>query len=295
MDKKRQYILYTIALISSLLAVLMVYSYVDGKVAQIRAEAEAMSRVEVKTVTVIEKPEVKSIVVAARDVYRGEAVQADDITMLNVPTDGITVQGLFDDPQLVVGRVLNQDVYAGEWLLDRKLADPGREAVYGLAGMLEEGERAVRISIDRVSGLSGALKPSDFVDIISVFRSADGSRRISRTILENIEVLMTGNQLGSRVIETDEGDKPSTVAPDVTLRLTQRQAENLALAQEVGKIKLILRNPADTTIEDSNGVNVQSLEISEAQRENRRRATPRQDRQTIQILQGGKIQEVPGR
>lgn len=295
MDKRRQIILYVIALVSSLLAVLMVYSYVDGKVRAIKAEAASSAKVEVKTITVVEKPEVKSIVVAARDVYRGEAIEAEDITMLNVPTDGITVQGLFDDPQLVVGRVLNQDVYAGEWLLDRKLADPGREAAYGLSNMLENGERAVRIPIDRVSGLGGVLKPNDYVDVISVFRSADGKRRISRTILENIEVLMVGNQLGTRIVGGDGDEANANLAPDVTLRLSQRQAEYIVLAQDVGKLRLVLRNPADTKVEDSNGVNVQAMEISDSQRASRSRAVPREERQTIQILQGGKIQEVPGR
>lgn len=292
MEKKREIVLYVIALVSALLAVLIVNNYVTNKIAKVKSEAQ----LDVKTVTVVEKPEVRSIVVAARDLYRGEAIEVEDITLLNVPTDALTVKGLFDDPNDLVGKVLNQDIYAGEWVIDRKLGEGDKSSSMNLANSLEEGGRAVRVAIDRVTGLSGVLRPSDFVDVVSVFKSEDGSRRISRTILENIEVLMVGNTLSSQQVSQDkDSDKDSQSSKDITLKLSQRDAETLLLAQVAGRIHFILRNPSDTQVLDSNGINVKAMEISNTQRRINQQVVPRAERRTIEVLQGGKVQEVTGK
>ncbi len=283
-------ILYGVALLSSMLAVSLVYGYVENRV------AEAESKAEVKTVTVIEKPELRSVVVANRDLYRGEKIEIDDIKVLMVPTEGVVANGVMVNPDKIVGRVAKQHIYAGEWMIDQKIGlqddDEGR-----VESLLEAGMRAMRIPVSAESGLLGMLNPSDHVDVISVFESADGKRMISRTILQNIEVLSIGqtNRMGKlkdeelkQSYENHEGEA-FVKASMVALNVNTRQAEQLALAMNVGAIHLALRGPADVKLVTTDGVNVKVMERS---KQRPPKYKPKTKRDVIQIMQGDSVQEV---
>lgn len=284
--KKSDLVLYGVAFISAMLAILLVYGYVQSRVDQ------ASQQVAVKTVTVVEKPELRSVVVASRDLYRGESIEVEDITVLNVPTEGVVLKGVIVDPQAVVGHVLNQTVYAGEWIIDRKIGSDESQSNTGMGSLLDEGRRAVRIPVSPESGLIGLLRPSDHVDVIGVFESADGSRMISRTVLENIEVLTVGDQTSYSRPEnkkSDEKSAPSQGRSMVTLNVDTNQAEQLALAVNVGTVHLALRNATDVALVNSNGVNVKVMESSP---QHRPVYTPKPKREVIEIMQGGQVQEV---
>ena len=285
--KKSDLVLYGVAFISAMLAILLVYGYVQSRVDQ------ASQQVAVKTVTVVEKPELRSVVVASRDLYRGERIEVDDITVLNVPTEGVVLKGVIVDPQAVVGHVLNQTVYAGEWIIDRKIGADETKSHTGMGGLLDEGRRAVRIPVSPESGLIGLLRPSNHVDVIGVFESADGSRMISRTVLENIEVLMVGDQASfSRPATNKDADNKASSSSGramVTLNVDTNQAEQLVLAVNVGTVHLALRNATDVALVNSNGVNVKVMESSPQHRPVYR---PKPKREVIEIMQGGQVQEV---
>lgn len=283
-------ILYGIALLSSVLAVGLVYGYVENRV------AEAESKTEVKTVTVIEKPELRSVVVASRDLYRGEKINVADIKVLMVPTEGVVTTSVVVNPDKIVGRVAKQHIYAGEWMIQQKIGlqneDEGR-----VESLLEENMRAMRIPVSAESGLLGMLNPSDHVDVISVFESADGKRMISRTILQNIEVLSIGqtNRMGRlREDEAQQAQKNHegeafVKASMVALNVDTRQAEQLALAMNVGAIHLALRGSADVNIVTTDGVNVKVMERS---KQRPPKYKPKTKRDVIQIMQGDSVQEV---
>lgn len=288
--QRSDFILYGVALLASMLAASLVYGYVENRV------AEAESKAEVKTITVIEKPELRSVVVANRDLYRGEKIDIDDIKVLMVPTEGLIAQGVVINPDKVIGHVAKQHIYTGEWLIEKKVAleikDESR-----VESLLETGMRAMRIPVSAESGLLGMLNPSDHVDVISVFESADGKRMISRTILQNIEVLSIGQT--NRMIqikdeelkqakENHEGEA-FVKASMVALNVNTRQAEQLALAMNVGAIHLALRGPADVSLVTTDGVNVKVMERS---KQRPPKYKPKTKRDVIQIMQGDSVQEV---
>lgn len=289
-------VLYGVALLSAILAVGLVYGYVENRV------AEAESKTEVKTVTVIEKPELRSVVVANRDIYRGEKIEIDDIKVLMVPTEGVIATGVVTQPNAVVGHMAKQPIYAGEWLLEQKVGLQ-EEAQGTVEALLEPGMRALRIPVSAESGLLGMLNPGDHVDVISVFESADGKRMISRTILQNIEVLSIGqiNRMGGAPVSKSDGAKGDEVQQDpkqgeafvkasmVALNVNTHQAEQLALAMNIGAIHLALRAPADVALVDTDGVNVKTIESDKARPP---KFKPKQEREVIQIMQGDRVQEV---
>ncbi len=104
--------------------------------------------------------------------------------------------------------------------------------------------------------MAGFVVPGMRVDIL-IAGNPPGSPTalgtLSRTLLQNIEVLSAGQN-----IQKDAEGKPITV-PVVNLLVTPEQAETLSLASSETKIQLVLRNPLDTTVAKTPGTAVARL------------------------------------
>ncbi len=288
--QRSDFVLYGVAVLSAILAIALVYGYVENRV------AAAESKTEVKTVTVVEKPEVRSVVVASRDLYRGEKIEIDDIKVLMVPIEGVILAGVMTQSSKVVGHIAKQHIYAGEWLINQKIGLQ-EEADSSIEALLEKGMRAMRVPVSAESGLLGMLNPSDHVDVISVFESADGKRMISRTILQNVEVLSIGqtNRMGkvneeqAQESQSNKEGEAFVKASMVALNVNTQQAEQLALAMNIGAFHLVLRGPSDVELVETDGVNVKVIERS---KQRPPKYKPKQNREVIQIMQGDRVQEV---
>lgn len=287
--KTSDWVVYGIAALSAVLAVVLVYGYVQNRV----SEAEANAKV--KTVTVVEKPELRSVVVAARDLYRGENIEVEDVKVLKVPTDGVVVEGVVTNPQAVVGHIAHQNLFAGEWILTKKIGKQPLNQRQSVAAILEPSRRAMRLPVEAATGLLGILEPGDHVDVLSVFESADDKRMVSRTILQNIAVLSVGqdNRMKQRTA-TDEGE--TALSPEaalaksmVALDVDTEQAEKLALAMNVGAVHLLLRNQADTELVETKGVN---LKVMEKGKRRPPKYIPKKKREVIELMQGDDVQKV---
>lgn len=289
--KSSDFILYGSAFLAAVLSVALVYGYVQSRV----AEAEKHAKTEIKTVTVVKKPELRSVVVAARDIFRGEKIDVEDIKVLSVPTEGVVAKGVMTNPQSVVGRVAKQNIYAGEWLMNQKIGMKGKEEK-SIEAILSAGQRAMRIPVSAETGLLGILNPNDRVDVVSVFD--EGNKTVSRTILQNIEVLSIGqyNRMGKETSQKKAQQKPTPEENEafvkssmVTLNVNTKQAEMLALAMNVGAVHLLLRNPADVKIVPTKGVNVKILNHGV----NRiKYKVKKRKREVIEIMQGDQVQRV---
>jgi pilus assembly protein CpaB len=184
------------------------------------------------------RPTGPMIAVAGRDLAVGALVQDSDVSLTEW-------KGAVD-PQWairredVVGRGLTANVNRGEPFPGNRLAPRGAGA--GLAAIIPPGMRAVAVKVDEVVGVSGFVLPGMRVDILSsgVPPGQNSNNTITRTILQNIEVLSAGQNL-----ERDAQGKPASVQV-VNLLVTPQDAEKLSLASGQMKVQLVLRNPLDT-------------------------------------------------
>lgn len=289
--KTSDWLIYGSAGLSAILAVVFVYGYVQNRV------EDAQRNAQVKTVTIVEKPKLLSVVVANRDIYRGEKIAVDDLKVLNVPTDGVIVNGVITNPQDAVGHIAYQKIYAGEWLIDKKIGTEKTKQKQSVEALLDKGERAIRVPVRADTGLLGILNPGDHVDVISVFQSTDNKRMISRTILQNIPVLSIGQANRMKIEDApkdgaaNDGAKNEKTVSDsmVAVEVTTHQAEQLALAMNVGAIHLMLRNPSDTDMVKTQGVNLKVMEKGKGRPP---KYKPKSKRDVIEVMQGGNVQEV---
>jgi pilus assembly protein CpaB len=134
-------------------------------------------------------------------------------------------------------------VLRDELLLEGKLAPTG--AGVGLPAVIPEGMRAVSIRVDDVVAVAGFVGPGTRVDVLLTGdpnrgRSTGSDETLTKTILENVQVLAAGQK-----VQPDAQGKPEKVNV-VTLLCTPEDAAKVTLAANEGRIQLVLRNPADT-------------------------------------------------
>jgi pilus assembly protein CpaB len=98
------------------------------------------------------------------------------------------------------------------------------------------------------SGVAGFVFPGDHIDLVltqTVDGGGDGpALKVSETIIRNLRVLATDQ----RFTDKDEDGKTQVkVFANVTLEVTPRIAEKIAVAQSLGSLSLSLRSIADNT------------------------------------------------
>ncbi len=189
-----------------------------------------------------EKPKV-AVVVAARDISIGERIRADMLETKTVPREEVPSQAV-KSPDQIAGWIAVRDIRAGDIVTAAAVRKPG--PTLGLAFLVPEGMRAVTVAIDQVSGLSGLVQPGDHVDVLATFELDDGTS-VTRTVLQDVEVLA----LGSQLVPVGEGEEagerraPTKPQPTATLAVTPHDAQKLVLAEAEGKIRLVLRRAGD--------------------------------------------------
>ena len=183
---------------------------------------------------------VGTIVVAAESLAYGTTMTPDNV--VEIPWFSNTLpEGAFavkDDLLSGARRVVLSPLKRGEAVLRSKITGPGQRA--SLASLLDEGKRAVTVSVDDVRGVAGFVLPGDFVDIVVI--ADDGSTKrqsYSDILLEHIKVLAI-DQVAS------EGEGQPTVAKAVTVEVTKEQAQKILLATNIGKLSLILSRPLES-------------------------------------------------
>lgn len=193
--------------------------------------------------------EVVDVVVAAADLPPGTSLAPEQLRTVMWPMNSLP-QGAANNPALVQGRLTVRDMVAGEPILEAKLA-PKDVTTGVMTFMIPPGKRAITVGVDQVSGVSGFILPSSYVDVIVTTQPLTGPR-ISKTVLQNMRVLAVGE-----IIDQKDG-KPAPV-PTVTLAVTPDEAERLAMASSEGRLQLVLRKFGDQEEVQTRGITVDRL------------------------------------
>lgn len=216
--KNRSIIL--LAIIFGLVASYLIYSYLTG--------------IEKKLNTA----ELSKVVVVAADIEPKTVLTSDMLQIKELPGEYIHPLA-FRKTEDAVGRVAAEPLVKGEQLLSVKTAKWG-EAKEGLAYIIPNGQRAMTVAVDEISGLAGMIRPGDRVDVAAVLSILDTQTMketpYSFIVLQNIQVLAVGKNI-------DAGAQ--TEAKNVTLAVTVEQARPLLLASQKGAVRLMLRSPLD--------------------------------------------------
>ncbi|MGB3738139.1 MAG: Flp pilus assembly protein CpaB [Pontixanthobacter sp.] len=190
------------------------------------------------------------VLVAQRGLPVGTIITADAIGYQMWPEemvqDAYFIDGEADMTQLL-GTVVRHPITAGEPVTQGSLVKPGDHGF--LAAALGPGMRAVTVPVSANTGVGGFVFPGDRVDLVltQTVKGEGESLKASETILSNLRVLATDQSTTQEKSET--GDTVVRAFRTVTLEVTPRIAEKVAVAQTIGTLSLSLRSIADNQSE----------------------------------------------
>lgn len=225
-----------IALIAGLLAAILAWTMFSKQKVGGAKEAPQTVLVAVPLQTVPVGAELRA------DMFQKKALEATQ-----VPTNAI------QDPQILEGLIAVTELPAGQPVRPEQVRK--RSAQLGMAYALNEGLRAMAVSLDVVGTVADFIKPMDHVDILMVYR--DNGHVVTRTLVQDVVVLAVGQTVTPPAPAQEEGaqegagakaEQPRRAQTPVTLALTPQQAQLVLAADEAGDLRLTLRARNDRSI-----------------------------------------------
>jgi pilus assembly protein CpaB len=186
-----------------------------------------------QVVVVTDRVPLGTVVVARRDMFLGDRLDRDKLQEREWPRDAIP-EGAFTSLDALLGqqRLVLRAIAKHEPILAGKITGEGGRA--SLSATIAGTMRAVTVRVNDVAGVAGFVLPGDRVDVLLTHQQ---ERREPRTII----LLQYVRVLGIDQDADEQNSEPKLVRA-VTLEVTPRHAQKLALATQVGALSLALRN-----------------------------------------------------
>lgn len=182
------------------------------------------------------------VLVAAIPLPVGHIIEAAQVRWQKWPNDNLD-QTYFVEGQAqqdaYVGKVVRTSMTPGQPLTQGAIVGPGERGF--LAAVLTKGMRAITVSVSDTSGVAGFVFPGDRVDLIlttEVPREDAPSIKVSQTVLRNVRVLAVDQR-------TNDLENLPKVGRTVTLEVTPKLVEKIAVMQKLGGLSLSLRPLAE--------------------------------------------------
>jgi pilus assembly protein CpaB len=189
------------------------------------------------------------VLVAKKALPVGTIIDPDSFALQPWPKElmqgAYYVEGQPDgDPKKLLGTVVRYPITAGQPVTRGSLVGPEDRGF--LAAALGPGMRAITVPVNINAGVAGFIFPGDHVDMVltqSVEGGGDGPQlKVAETIIRNLRVLATDQ----RITEKDSDGKTQVKTfSNVTLEVTPKIAEKIAVAQSLGSLSLSLRSITD--------------------------------------------------
>lgn len=192
------------------------------------------------------------VVVASRDVARGEPIGADRFSVREVPAEYVHSAAVRPERfGRYVGLRLGAPLKRGEALLEVHLESTSMV----FSSTLEKGNRALTTEVDEVNSISGMLRPSDHIDLmVTAHGSGSKTKELTFPLLSNVEVLATG-----QVTRKSEGSNQPRTYTTITLSVSPVDAERIVVAKDSGKLTAVLRNPDDARPNPISAMNIDDI------------------------------------
>ncbi len=235
---------FSLALIISLFAMFMVYTYIDDQ------KSEVIKRYGTES----------SVIVAKVDINEFELIDDSKITTKTIP-QSFLMPGHFKTMKELENTMATVPILKDEQITKPRVTYPGMAT--GLARQVSVGKRALAIPVDETQAVGKLLKPGDRVDILAGMDFTSGQRRDMmkvQTVLQDVLILSTGFNITNSIpvigVKTPTEIKKmnlNTVESynNVTLELDPYQAQKLVylLTYTATRFSLTLRNNSDQKIE----------------------------------------------
>jgi pilus assembly protein CpaB len=234
---------FTLALIISIFAMFMVYTYIDDQ------KSEVIRRYGTES----------AVIVAKVDINELELIDDSKITTVTIP-QSFLMPGHFKTMKELENTMATVPILKGEQITRPRVTYPGMNT--GLSRQVSAGKRAFALPVNpsRAAGL--LIRPGDRIDVIAPVDFTSGQRQDMmkmQTILQDVLVLSTGYNITNSIpvigVKTPREIRKmnlNTFEPynNVTLELDPYQTQKIAwlLSYAGRELFIVLRNNSDQQI-----------------------------------------------
>lgn len=181
------------------------------------------------------------VLVATVDIERGKSITAENVVVKQWPASTIPEGALRELAEIEDARAytrITKDIPLTHSMLGGSMR---------AAEAIPDGYRPFNVRLNQEGGSIGLIKPGDRVDVL-VFAKKNPAYGIQKTgvwtLLTDVEVFAKD----SKIVEEEDADAgTSSQTQAISLLVTPEQVEKLALADELGKIRLTLRGSTEIT------------------------------------------------
>jgi pilus assembly protein CpaB len=234
----RMWLLFALAVVLGLAAAMLVSSYLKGRESALMAEVTAKAS----------GGPTAEVIAASVNITKGTVLSADNLSKRVILADLVNDEMLLvSDFERVDGVKAARPIQAG-WPL--RVADV-IEKTKGIAEGLGDGMRAITIDVDEINSMAQMVEPGNRVDLMLIVPDGGSSFDGQKVVLvqQSVKVLATGQRLAS----VRGGAGPTAGRPgsqmdrysNFTFEVTPQTAARIALAQQMGKIRAVLRGSND--------------------------------------------------
>lgn len=199
-----------------------------------------------------------TVLVAKEAIPKGTAgtvVAAKDLYTVTTIRESQLLEGAMSDPATLRDKVTTREIFEGAQLTATDFGPAGDS----LAPQLSDRQRVVSVPLDSAHGLIDSLEPGNRVDVFAAVQvpriSSDGRARgsevkeVVRLIASDVPVMAIG----------EPGKGAGGSATNVSLRVDDRSAAQVAFAVEYGTLWLALRPSAGAKPSRADIVTVETL------------------------------------
>ena len=207
----------------------------------------------------MEKFKGTEVYVLKNKVYAGSIVSETVVEVKEWPKNGILPDHIKkDDLPSFIGAAFLTPQAAGTPLLKSNLVTAQSRSNY-FSALIRKGMKATSIDIKGSDGyVLGALQPGDYVDIvlnytmpIDIKKDRQEPINVVQTLFKNVRILAIDGQFNfaanPETAQTPAPQQAAKVARSVTLEVTEKIAEILAVASKTGEISVVA-NPLQLSL-----------------------------------------------
>ncbi len=178
------------------------------------------------------KEESVRVLIATRDIQRGEKLAIEDTSWLAWPKKGIQPTFLTDATpdarENLESAVARSLIVAGEPIVNAKVVRAGNSGL--MAAILAPGMRAVTLRVSPETASGGFILPGDRVDLL---HTNGGSTRM---VFEDVRVLAVNS------FYSENSETPHIEGSNMTLELAPQDAELFMSKRSAGAFSVVLRS-----------------------------------------------------
>lgn len=248
----RTWLMLFIAIVMALAAAWLTKKYLD--VSEQRMQEELARKAEGGPTS--------KVVVPVRNLPGGSVVSGDLVAARSIPSDLVSHDMITPDMfEKIDGSKLLRDVERGHPMRESDIELPGRD----FSTLLDAGSRAITIDIDELNSIAQMVRPGNLVDLFLIMpdlSDLSGNNQQITLLMQRVKVIATGQT----VRKADAFTAPQQGVPqgvvrytNLTFEVSPDQAARIALAQQLGRIRAVLRNTPDEEIVRLGKINTKNL------------------------------------